>query len=569
MKPNPNAETLAEMLRVDHAGEYGANRIYEGQLMVLGKTAVAPTIKHMLEQEQDHLKKFDELLNDNKVRPSALMPIWHIAGLALGIGSALLGKKAAMACTVAVEEVIEQHYNQQLEQITDENLRKTITKFRDEEVEHRNTGIEHEAKQMAGYDMFTKMIKLGAKVSIFLAKKISYIIIPLAICATSAQADMLQEGTEALKNGNYVAATNIIQPLAVQGNPDAQFALCGMYYQAQGVPKNDIEAARWCHASAQNGHIEAMFNLALLYQNGEGVGQNFNEAKKWYNEAAMRGNQNAQTNLAMLNGTLARTAKQMPAPMQAAPAPAMQVANTAPQITKQATAPAQVASLAPVRIAAPAQIQTPAQNIEPASGNTKSGGLKFVKDEEPPILLVETPTDGDPYTACKIAEDRGQHYDICQNNKGKKPQNPEVVTTDLMKPHSFAYDTGANFSTALELAKKGNAEAQNNLGAMYLTGNGVAKNYSEALKWLEKSASNGNPQAMMNLATMYRDGNGTTANKQLAYSWFNLAADRSKDPADKQFASENVRVLSRTLNNEQIGNALQFVSKLDEKIPQI
>jgi ubiquinone biosynthesis monooxygenase Coq7 len=96
MKPNPNAESLDEMLRVDHAGEYGANRIYEGQLLVLGKSAIAPTLKHMLAQEQAHLQKMNELMVQNKVRPSALMPLWYVAGKAIGIGSALLGEKAAL-----------------------------------------------------------------------------------------------------------------------------------------------------------------------------------------------------------------------------------------------------------------------------------------------------------------------------------------------------------------------------------------------------------------------------------------------------------------------------------------
>ena len=172
MKPNPNPETLAEMLRVDHAGEYGANRIYEGQLLVLGKKAVAPTLRHMLEQEQQHLKKFDELLVEHKVRPSALLPFWHIAGLALGAGSALLGEKAAMACTVAVEEAIDEHYAEQEAQIEDPELKATVAKFRAEELEHRDIGLENKAEQMVGYEFFKTAIKLGAKLSIAIAKKI-------------------------------------------------------------------------------------------------------------------------------------------------------------------------------------------------------------------------------------------------------------------------------------------------------------------------------------------------------------------------------------------------------------
>src|SRR3546814_4906889 len=101
---------LARMLRVDHAGEYGARRIYEGQLAVLGKSACAPTLKHMHAQELVHLRTFEDLLVRHRVRPTLLQPVWHVAGFALGAATALLGEKAAMACTVAVEEVIDEHY---------------------------------------------------------------------------------------------------------------------------------------------------------------------------------------------------------------------------------------------------------------------------------------------------------------------------------------------------------------------------------------------------------------------------------------------------------------------------
>ena len=97
---------LARMIRVDHAGEYGARRIYEGQLAVLGKSACAPTLKHMHEQELHHLRTFEELMVQNRVRPTVLQPVWHVAGFALGAATALLGEKAAMACTVAVLSLI-------------------------------------------------------------------------------------------------------------------------------------------------------------------------------------------------------------------------------------------------------------------------------------------------------------------------------------------------------------------------------------------------------------------------------------------------------------------------------
>jgi len=171
MKPDPNSETLEQMIRVDHAGEYGANRIYEGQLMVLGKSKIAPVLKHMLDQEKAHLQKFNELIVENKVRPSVLMPLWHIAGLALGVGSALLGEKAAMAATVAVEEAIDEHYREQEEKLENQQLKSIVQKFRAEELEHRDTGLEHNAQDMFGYELFNKLIKTGAKASIWLAKR--------------------------------------------------------------------------------------------------------------------------------------------------------------------------------------------------------------------------------------------------------------------------------------------------------------------------------------------------------------------------------------------------------------
>lgn len=109
-----------EFLRVDHAGELGADRIYAGQMAVLGRTAVGPTIQHMWDQEREHRREFERLIGAYRVRPTVMTPLWHVAGFALGAGTALLGEKAAMACTVAVETVIVEHYNDQLRQLMDE-----------------------------------------------------------------------------------------------------------------------------------------------------------------------------------------------------------------------------------------------------------------------------------------------------------------------------------------------------------------------------------------------------------------------------------------------------------------
>jgi len=162
------------MLRVDHAGEFGAVRIYEGQLAVLGKSAKATTIRHMAAQEREHLKQFDELLSERQVRPTVLTPVWHVAGFALGAGTALLGEEAAMACTVAVEEVIDAHYADQIEDLGDseKELRETFERFRQEEVEHRDIGLANNAESAPGYAPLTGVIKAGSKLAIWLSERI-------------------------------------------------------------------------------------------------------------------------------------------------------------------------------------------------------------------------------------------------------------------------------------------------------------------------------------------------------------------------------------------------------------
>ncbi|XP_063824838.1 5-demethoxyubiquinone hydroxylase, mitochondrial [Ostrinia nubilalis] len=171
---NPN---LDKIIRVDHAGELGADRIYAGQMAVLGNTAEGPLIQHMWDQEKKHREKFEELINKHRVRPTVLTPIWNVAGFALGAGTALLGKEAAMACTVAVETVIVDHYNDQLRTLMedptiDKEILETITKFRDEEQEHHDTGIDHGAEQAPFYKALTEVIKTGCKVAIEISKRI-------------------------------------------------------------------------------------------------------------------------------------------------------------------------------------------------------------------------------------------------------------------------------------------------------------------------------------------------------------------------------------------------------------
>ena len=169
-------DMLERMIRVDHAGEYGAVRIYEGQLAVLGTSGAAGEIEHMAAQERVHLDKFNDLIRDRKVRPTALMPFWHIAGFALGAGTALMGEKAAHACTVAVEEVIDEHYAEQIAALDAEGdeceLRDTFEKFRLEELEHRDTALQNGAEEAFGYEGLKLAVRAGSKMAIWLSKRV-------------------------------------------------------------------------------------------------------------------------------------------------------------------------------------------------------------------------------------------------------------------------------------------------------------------------------------------------------------------------------------------------------------
>ena len=175
IKNKTNPHTLEQIIRVDHAGEYGATRIYDGQIAVFGKNSkIGKTIQHMADQEQEHIDKFNELILEHRVRPTALLPLWNIAGFALGASTALLGEKAAMACTVAVEKGIGEHYEEQLDLLEDDHkdLKKTISKFRNDELEHHDIGIEHDAESAPGYKIMSKVIELGCKTAIAISKKV-------------------------------------------------------------------------------------------------------------------------------------------------------------------------------------------------------------------------------------------------------------------------------------------------------------------------------------------------------------------------------------------------------------
>ena len=168
------SDLVERFIRVNHAGEFGAKRIYEGQLAVLKNTKDAAVIEHMKDQELHHLETFEKLIVERKVRPTVLHPLWNVAGFALGVGTALLGPKAAMACTVAVEEVIDEHYADQAAQLTEDEgeLRETINRFRDEELEHRDTAIDLGGETTPGYPVLRRTIRAGSKLAIWLSERL-------------------------------------------------------------------------------------------------------------------------------------------------------------------------------------------------------------------------------------------------------------------------------------------------------------------------------------------------------------------------------------------------------------
>ena len=170
---------LEEMIRVDHAGEHGAVRIYDGQLAVFdkipGMEETAELIRHMAAQEEEHLTHFDGLIVEKNIRPTAFGPLWDVAGFTLGAVTALMGKKAAMACTAAVETEIDAHYAAQLDELengADDDLRATIEKFRADEAAHRDTAMENGAEETPGYEVMSKLIRFGCRVAIRASEKI-------------------------------------------------------------------------------------------------------------------------------------------------------------------------------------------------------------------------------------------------------------------------------------------------------------------------------------------------------------------------------------------------------------
>ena len=173
-----NQKILEEIIRVDHAGERGAIKIYEGQLLAL-KTIkqdnnLKDKIEEMKEQEKEHLEYFEKEIQKRKIKPTYLLPLWDVMGVALGFGTAMLGKKAAMLCTASVEEVIEDHYQNQLKKLGNDemDLKAKIEKFKEEEVNHKNIAYESGATNKGLYSIMDKVIKTGSRIAITISEKI-------------------------------------------------------------------------------------------------------------------------------------------------------------------------------------------------------------------------------------------------------------------------------------------------------------------------------------------------------------------------------------------------------------
>ena len=173
-----NKKTLEEIIRVDHAGERGAIKIYEGQLLALNtfkkNEKLKKLIEEMKEHEKEHFEYFDKTIKERNIKPTVFLPIWDLLGVTLGFSTTMLGEKAAMLCTASVEEVIDGHYKSQLDKLGDDekSLKKSITKFRQDEIDHKDIAYEKGATKKGPYLLLDKIIKTGSKIAINISEKI-------------------------------------------------------------------------------------------------------------------------------------------------------------------------------------------------------------------------------------------------------------------------------------------------------------------------------------------------------------------------------------------------------------
>ena len=169
---------VEEFIRVDHAGERGAVKIYEGQLLALNTLVKDENLKKTIEEmkihEKEHFEFFENEIKKRKIKPTKFLPLWDLLGVGLGFGSTLLGKKAAMLCTASVEEVIDEHYQDQINQLgsDEKNLKKNIIKFREDELHHKDIAYEKGATKKGVYSIMDKIIKTGSKIAINISQKV-------------------------------------------------------------------------------------------------------------------------------------------------------------------------------------------------------------------------------------------------------------------------------------------------------------------------------------------------------------------------------------------------------------
>ena len=173
-----NKKKIEEFIRVDHAGERGAIKIYEGQLLALNTFVkddeLKKTIEEMKEHEREHANYFEQEIRRRRIKPTKFLPLWDLLGVGLGFGSTLLGKKAAMLCTASVEEVIDEHYQNQINQIQsdEKELKEKIIKFREDELHHKDIAYENGASKAGVYSILDKVIKTGSRIAITICEKI-------------------------------------------------------------------------------------------------------------------------------------------------------------------------------------------------------------------------------------------------------------------------------------------------------------------------------------------------------------------------------------------------------------
>jgi ubiquinone biosynthesis monooxygenase Coq7 len=173
-----NKKKIEEFIRVDHAGERGAIKIYEGQLLALNTIVKNDELKKKIEEmqvhEKEHCNYFEKEIKKRNIKPTKFLPLWDLLGVGLGFGSTLIGKKAAMLCTASVEEVIDKHYKNQIDQLKNDEkeLKSKIIKFRDDEIHHKNIAYKEGATKEGFYSIMDKVIKTGSKIAISISEKI-------------------------------------------------------------------------------------------------------------------------------------------------------------------------------------------------------------------------------------------------------------------------------------------------------------------------------------------------------------------------------------------------------------